>query len=82
MKAKTRKPSRSEQLAHFTARNHKDLSSYEIQCRLSAIYSGIKDNESELSRLAARQKEIRSRLEADRAEARGLETVISSRAWS
>jgi molecular chaperone GrpE (heat shock protein) len=76
---KTQKPSRSEELTALTVRTHKDFSSYEVLCRMAALESSIRENEGECDRLQARLKELRNRLEADRAEVRGLELVIVAR---
>jgi len=76
---KIRKPTPNEQLTYHTARNHKDLSTYEITCRAQAVYAGIKDLEAEINQMSEKLRTLRIRLSADKAEALGLENVLNSR---
>lgn len=76
---KARKPSKADQITHYTERNHKDLSTYEISCRLNTVCTNIKDLEGQIHELLSRVATFRTRLAVDRAEALGLENLLDSR---
>jgi hypothetical protein len=76
---RSKKPSKSQVLAEFTARNHKDLSTYEIQTRLAAHYGVIGDTEQSISQATAKLSALRTRLSQDQAIAAGFESILTAR---
>jgi hypothetical protein len=75
----SRKPSKSEQQSYFTLRNHIDLSSHDVTCRLQALYSIISDTEQDIQQLQAKLSQRRVRLAQDQATVLGLEAVLEAR---
>lgn len=65
--------------AHLTAREHKDLSTYEIDCRVGALRREAEANEAEIERLSAELAGRRRALKSTRVDVEALEALMEER---
>jgi hypothetical protein len=78
-KTAVRKPSRSEQQAHFTLRRSIGLDDHEVTNALDAVRASITADERDIAYFQARLSQSRAALQQDTATAAGLEAVLESR---
>lgn len=74
-----KKPSRLDDIQRMARTGHLHLSSYEIGCRLTALYADKNEREQEIEQLTARVKELRNRVAGDQAEITGIESIVNER---
>lgn len=64
---------------HVTARDHKDLSTYEINCRIAAMRGQAEAHADEIERLSNALKNHRTQEKVLREDADALEQVVEGR---
>lgn len=64
---------------HVTARDHKDLSTYELNCRISAINAEIEAHNQEVDRLTSTLSLLRRSIKVKREDVEALEGLVESR---